>query len=207
MIDRNLPLRQQQAAFTRDRLLDAGRQVFAANGYLSASVDDIARAAGASRATFYLHFRGGKRELAAALMDENLPRARRSYRALDALLEEGGPLLRKQLHGWLAERLDTLADDGDAGRALYQAATAEPSVEEHLVRLCEMLIDSLEGYLQARPAPGRAEARNRVLLLEIATQRALVLAGAARLSAGSDAVLESLADIWFNTLTASPAAG
>jgi hypothetical protein len=32
MIDRTLPLRQQQAAFTRDRLLDAGRQIFSASG-------------------------------------------------------------------------------------------------------------------------------------------------------------------------------
>ncbi|HEY0933178.1 MAG TPA: helix-turn-helix domain-containing protein [Trebonia sp.] len=214
MINRTLPLRQQQAAFTRSRLLEAGQQVFAASGYLSASVDDVARAAGASRATFYLHFRGGKRELAAALMNENLPRARRFYRALDAMLEESGPLLRKQLHGWLAERLDALADASDASHALYQAATAEPSVEEHLVRLCETLIDGLEGYLQDRTGPARAEARNRVLLLEIATQRALMLAGATREPAGatrgpagSNAVLESLADIWFNTLTARPVAG
>jgi AcrR family transcriptional regulator len=200
VIDRTLPLRQQQAAFTRDRLLESGRQAFAASGYLAASVEDIARTAGASRATFYVHFRGGKRELAAALMDENRPRARRLFRTLDALLEEGGPLLRKRLHGWLAERLDALADDGDVSQALCQAATAEPSLEEHLLRICEALIDGLDGYLQNQPGPARAEARNRLLLLEIATQRALVLASTSRLSAGSNAVLESLADIWFDAL-------
>ena len=207
MTDRTLPLRQQQAAFTRDRLLEAGRRVFAASGYLSASVDDIARAAGASRATFYLHFRGGKRELAAALMDENLPRARRFYRALDALLEEAGPLLRKQLHGWLAERLDALAADDDAGHALYQAAVAEPSLEQHLLSNCESLIDSLEGYLQGRPGADAAEARNQVLLLEIASQRVLVLASASGQPAGGNAALESLAGIWFDTLSARPARG
>lgn len=202
MIDKTLPLRQQQAAFTRGRLLECGRQAFAASGYLAASVDDIARSAGASRATFYAHFRGGKRELAAVLMDENLPRARRFFAALDALLADGGPLLRKRLHGWLAERLDALADDGDASQALYQAAMAEPSLEQHLLRICEALIDGLDDYLRDLPGPARAEARTRLLLLEIATQRALVLASTSRLSAGTNAVLESLADIWFDALAA-----
>jgi AcrR family transcriptional regulator len=202
MIDRTLPLRQQQAAFTRDRLLEAARQLFAADGYLPVSVDGIAREAGASRATFYLHFRGGKRQLATALLDENLPRERSRFRALDAMLDEDSPLLRKQLHGWLAERLDALTDETDVSHALYQAAIVEPSVEEHQLRICEAVVDTLDHYLGDRAGPARTAVRNRVLLLEIGTQRALALARLSRLSAGSDSVLETLADLWFETLSA-----
>jgi AcrR family transcriptional regulator len=202
MIDRSLPLRQQQAAFTRERLLEAGRQVFSASGYLSATVDEIARAAGASRATFYLHFKGGKRELAAALLDESVPRARRRFRELDALLDEDGPLLRKQLYGWLAERLDTLADSSNGSRALLQAAMLEPDLEAHLLRICETLVDSLDGYLENVPAPARTGARTRALLMEITTQRTLALASASRLPADNNSVLETLADMWFETVSA-----
>jgi AcrR family transcriptional regulator len=147
MIDRTLPLRQQQAAFTRDRLLEAGRQVFSASSYLSATVDEIARAAGASRATLYLHFKGGKRELAAALL------------------------------------------------------------EEGLLRICETLVDSLDGYLENVPVPAKTGARSRALLLEISTQRALALASASRLPVDNNSVLEALADMWFETLSPRPAPG
>ena len=37
-------------------ILDAAIDVFHANGYAATSVDDIAKAAGTSRATFYAHF-------------------------------------------------------------------------------------------------------------------------------------------------------
>jgi AcrR family transcriptional regulator len=203
VIDTSLPLRQQQAAFTRDRLLEAGRQAFSASGYLSVTVDEIARAAGASRATFYLHFKGGKRELAAALLDDSLPRARRRFLELDALLDEDSPLLRKQLHGWLAERLDALADAANGGQALLQAAMVEPGLEAHLLRLCETLVDSLGGYLQSVPVPARPEARARALLLEISTQRVLALASTGRLPADKNSVLETLTELWLETLRVS----
>ena len=202
MIDRSLPLRQQQAAFTRERLLEAGRQVFSVSGYPSATVDEIARVAGASRATFYLHFKGGKRELAAALLDESVPRARRRFRELDALLDEDGPLLRKQLYGWLAERLDALADSTNGSLALLQAALLEPGLEAHLLRICETLVDSLDGYLENVPAPVRTGARTRALLMEITTQRTLALASTSRLPADNNSVLETLADMWFETVSA-----
>jgi len=207
MIDRTLPLRQQQAAFTRDRLLEAGRQVFSASSYLSATVDEIARAAGASRATLYLHFKGGKRELAAALLEEGLPRARHRFRELDALLDENSPLLRKQLYGWLAERLDAQADGTHGSQALLQAAMLEPDLEAHLLRICETLVDSLDGYLENVPVPDKTGARSRALLLEISTQRALALASASRLPVDNNSVLEALADMWFETLSPRPAPG
>jgi AcrR family transcriptional regulator len=203
MIDRSLPLRQQQAAFTRDRLLEAGRQVFSASGYLSATVDEIARGAGGRRAPRYRHVEGGKRELAAALLEEGLPRARRRFRELDALLDENSPLLRKQLYGWLAERLDALADGTNGSQALLQAGMLEPELEAHLLRICETLVDSLDGYLGNVPVPAKTGARSRALLLEISTQRTFALASTSRLPVDNNSVLEALADMWFETLCVS----
>lgn len=56
-------LRQVQKETTRQRLIDAARDLFIADGYAKTKVEDIAAAAGASPATFYLHF-SAKREIA-----------------------------------------------------------------------------------------------------------------------------------------------
>ena len=51
-----LSLREQHRVFTRERLIQGALEVFAHKGYVAATIDDIVAAAGASRATFYLHF-------------------------------------------------------------------------------------------------------------------------------------------------------
>jgi len=48
---------EESKASLRRRLLDAAQQVFAMSGFASATVDDIIRSAGTSRATFYRYFR------------------------------------------------------------------------------------------------------------------------------------------------------
>jgi AcrR family transcriptional regulator len=59
-------LREQQRQFTRQRLFDAACRLFFEQGYSAATIDEITAAAGASRATFYLHFRS-KLEIAREL--------------------------------------------------------------------------------------------------------------------------------------------
>jgi AcrR family transcriptional regulator len=49
-------LREQHKQLTRKRLLESALEVFSAKGYANTSVDDLTTSAGASRATFYLHF-------------------------------------------------------------------------------------------------------------------------------------------------------
>lgn len=49
-------LRETQKQITRQLLLDAAVEVFQKYGYASATVDQIAKTSGATRATFYLHF-------------------------------------------------------------------------------------------------------------------------------------------------------
>jgi AcrR family transcriptional regulator len=49
-------LREAQKALTRSRLLDAAAELFVRQGYAATTIEEIATAAGATRATFYLHF-------------------------------------------------------------------------------------------------------------------------------------------------------
>ena len=89
-------MREQQRAFTRRRLMEVAQQLFAAQGYPETTVDDIARAAGASRATFYLHFKS-KAELMGASIDAAAPAAVETYHVLDEQLAVDGPQLPGRL--------------------------------------------------------------------------------------------------------------
>jgi AcrR family transcriptional regulator len=66
-----LSLRDEQKALTRRRLLDAAEAVFARNGFYGASVDEIAREAGATTGALYSNF-AGKEDLFLALFEERI---------------------------------------------------------------------------------------------------------------------------------------
>jgi AcrR family transcriptional regulator len=61
-------LREAQKQFTRQRLLDAAAASFEGKGYARTTIDDIVSGAGATRATFYLHF-GAKGDIVREFME------------------------------------------------------------------------------------------------------------------------------------------
>lgn len=63
--------RGQGRAKTRDAVLEAALRLFAERGYLAVRVEDIAREAGVSRATFYKHF-AEREEILAMLLTKLL---------------------------------------------------------------------------------------------------------------------------------------
>jgi AcrR family transcriptional regulator len=202
-VDGPLKIRDQQRAFTRRRLMEVAQQLFAAQGYSETRVDDIAHAAGASRATFYLHFKS-KSELMSAVVDAVAPVAVGSYRVLDELLAEGGPQLPERLRAWLGEWLERWTNEAQASHSLLQATMLEPEVELHYLRLSETLIDALVGYFGRLPAGQRAAARERALMLEIMTQRIFALAGRSRLPMAEDRLLDILTEFWVQVFVADP---
>jgi len=60
---------KEEAAVTRETLLQAGLTVFSRKGFDAATLEDIAREAGVTRGAIYWHF-GSKTELFTALMDK-----------------------------------------------------------------------------------------------------------------------------------------
>jgi AcrR family transcriptional regulator len=198
-----LSIREQQRAFTRRRLLEVAQQLFAAQGYPETTVDDIARAAGASRATFYLHFKS-KAELMGAAIDASVPMAVETYHVLDEQLADGGPQLPGRLRAWLAEWLERWTSGAQASHATLQATMLEPEVETHHLRLSEALVDSLTGYFERMPADERAAARERALVLEIMTQRIFALASRSKLPVSADRLLDILAEFWLQVFAGRP---
>ncbi len=97
---------------TRDRILGCAAEVFLANGFHATSLDAIAKAAGASRATVYQYFAGKEeifRELSAL--------AERAVLAHGEHLRDLGPTVdgMNALHRWLVE----WADIYDAHAAVF----------------------------------------------------------------------------------------
>ncbi len=93
--------REQSKAATREKLLDAARQVFAARGFHGASVEEIAAEAGFSTGALYSNF-DGKEDLFLVLMDREVSAHAREVadavgrRATVAERAEGGA------HFWMA---------------------------------------------------------------------------------------------------------
>jgi TetR/AcrR family transcriptional regulator, cholesterol catabolism regulator len=89
------------SASARTRLLDAAERLFAARGYASVTLRDIAADLGLTHAALYYHVPGGKVELFVEVTERNI---RRHGEGLASRMDEGGPSLRGKLEGaadWL----------------------------------------------------------------------------------------------------------
>jgi AcrR family transcriptional regulator len=94
---RKANLREAQKAFTRQRILDAARDLFYRQGYYGTTVDQIVSAAGASRPTFYLHF-SDKEEIVTELVASYASRAAAQLERLP------GPLpTLEEVRAWLLD--------------------------------------------------------------------------------------------------------
>ena len=128
--DKTKSLREQQRAYTRKRLMEAAGQVFAARGYPDATVDEIATEAGASRATFYLHFKA-KSDLPLELLVRSAGHFHSAYRDLTPIAN--APTY-DSVRLWLAAVMQEWKAIADLARPVHEAATIEPEVHEILAR-------------------------------------------------------------------------
>jgi AcrR family transcriptional regulator len=124
------PRRRLSAQERRVAILDSALEVFAERGYHSSSIDDIAGAAGISKALIYEHFES-KKELHLSLLEENAGELfSRLAAAVGEVREQGAPRLETGLDaffGFVEER-------GGAWRMLFQEAR-DPEVAAVLERL------------------------------------------------------------------------
>lgn len=132
-------LREAQKAMTRDLLLQSGLEVFTRKGYAAATIDDIAKAAGATRTTFYLHF-ASKAELVSQLVD----------RAHEMLASLEGPSLsdvvesgeRAKIRAWLESRMSQWDTIKPYMIVSYQASH-EPDVAERTEDWYEQVVQQM----------------------------------------------------------------
>jgi AcrR family transcriptional regulator len=121
--------RRMPAAQRREVILVAAEETFGRCGYHGASLDDIASAAGVSKALIYEHF-ASKRELHGSLLDA---RAAEIFARIEAAVERGDTgeqRLRNGIDAFLA----FVEEHGDAWRALFRDA-ADPEVAALVARV------------------------------------------------------------------------
>jgi AcrR family transcriptional regulator len=159
-LSRAANLRDEHKRVARRLFVDAARRVFAERGYGSTTVDDIVKAAGASRATFYLHF-SSKAEVMAAIADSFMPQTAEYWRNLDRSLGS-----REDLRRWLEQAIDWWAEYRDILPALHEAGAGDRDIAGKQYAGLRRLTEELTRYFAAaRGAKKRVEARLRIELL------------------------------------------
>jgi AcrR family transcriptional regulator len=114
--------RRMPAPQRREVILAAAEETFGRCGYHGASLDEVAHAAGVSKALIYEHF-SSKRELHASLLDE---RAAEIFARVEAAVERGGSG-EQRLRNGIDAFLQFVEEHREAWRALFRDA-ADPEI-------------------------------------------------------------------------------
>ncbi len=141
---------KEEAEATREKILDAGLKVFSKKGYVSTTLDDIAREAGVTRGAVYWHFKNGKPELFEVLINE---RSRGAQEIANGVVAEGGTPLH-MLERILTRMMEYLEED-DEFRAVQELTILRtevvPELEESMkekFRLQRASIDSFADIIR-----------------------------------------------------------
>jgi AcrR family transcriptional regulator len=145
-------LRDEQKALTRRRLLDSAEAVFARSGFYGASVDELAREAGATTGALYSNFTG-KEDLFMALFEERIATDVGDYSQIVA----EGSTFEQQVRGAADHWMEILRERPDYFPLLMEFwayAIRESALRERLA----------ERFAALRAASGR-------LFMEVAERR------------------------------------
>ncbi len=190
-------LREQQKQFTRQRLIDGALQTFQEAGYATTTIDDIAAAAGASRATFYLHF-ASKLELVRDLAESLKPEIGAYYDDLDQIL------VRDESYDALREWMVSAVGWFDAHRT-FVAIIEEVGAVERLEGGNELvpatyIPDRMPKLLARKPKRQRERFRLRISLLVAELTGACRMWFAGDFTVTFDELVDELTELWHTRL-------
>lgn len=178
-----------QRALTRERLMSAAWRVFRDRGYATATVDEIAETADASRTTFYLHFRS-KAVLFEAMLRDAAPDSRAHFARLDRL----GVPTRAQVEEWVRYTVRYWEKSGWLVAIMRQAVAVDPALATLMIALVEDAVDGMSNYL-ARGSAREARLRATALVLQLEQFCFLWIVRGAPYDA--EAAIHVLTDFWF----------
>jgi AcrR family transcriptional regulator len=174
-------------------LIDAALEVFSTKGYRNTSVEDLTRSAGASRATFYLHF-SSKFDIlvkASAVATQDTPDL---YAAIDLALAEGS---RPALEAALDNIIKWFEAHSGLLQAAAEAAMEDPSIILRTDRLFDLFFEAMPFVRSQWPRPTQAEAKLRLHLFVLQLERFFQnYAATGRWAFPRDALVRVLADVW-----------
>jgi AcrR family transcriptional regulator len=138
----------------RKQLLAAAQEVFVANGYHAAAMDDIAVRAGVSKPVLYQHF-PGKLELYLALLDQHVEllgeRVQTALRSTDDN--------KQRVEGCIAAYFDFVDDPSGAFRLVFESDLRnDPAVRGLVERSLQISVDALADTIARDTGLPRSEA-------------------------------------------------
>lgn len=193
--------RAAQKSRTRERLIDAAVDVFYAEGYTAATIEQIAARAGTSRPTFYAHFKSK-----ADVANQIGPRITPHMKALFAELDRFERPSLMDVRQWM----DRLVEFWDVHQVAIEASTEAVSVDsEQASNYVDLMTETCYLYMPnylARFEEGEARQRAhmRLLLLKLQQERLFFITQVrgARFKYANE--LDALAEIWWLVLFNEP---
>jgi AcrR family transcriptional regulator len=129
----------------RAQLLEAAQEVFVANGYHAAAMDDIADRAGVSKPVLYQHF-PGKLDLYLALLDTSCDAIIASVREALRSTEDNKLRVAATIHAFY----DYVANAQGAFRLVFESdLTNEPAVRERVDRVTHACAEAVSEVISA----------------------------------------------------------
>jgi AcrR family transcriptional regulator len=189
-----IPLRRQQRDFTRQRLVDAARELFVQAGTRATSIDDIAKAAGTSRATFYAHFTDKQ--------DVIREFARTMWEAAFTLYKHFGALNdwnHDSIDGWMQELFEAWDRNAETTYIVIQEMPSE--LRADFLAQMEQRVDALMSDNPLWDRFSVEEGRRRAYLLIFQLERCMDAWHYGGWKNDRDALRATLTDIWVATLT------
>ena len=138
----------------RRQLLGAAQEIFVAQGYHAAAMDDIADRAGVSKPVLYQHF-PGKLDLYLALLDE-------SARELVAIVRDALSSTtdnKQRVPATFRAFFDYVGTSGEAFRLVFESDLSnEPAVRARLERTMQECAEMVSQFIHSDAGLGDAEA-------------------------------------------------
>ncbi|MFG3252822.1 TetR/AcrR family transcriptional regulator [Streptomyces sp. NPDC048172] len=141
----------------RNQLLGAAQEVFVAQGYHAAAMDDIADRAGVSKPVLYQHF-PGKLDLYLALLDQHCEALLQAVRAALASTSDN----KQRVAATMDAYFGFVEDEGGAFRLVFESdLTNEPAVRE---RVDKVSLDCAEAVSEVISEDTKLPAEQAMLL-------------------------------------------
>jgi AcrR family transcriptional regulator len=138
----------------RKQLLAAAQEVFVAQGYHSAAMDDIAERAGVSKPVLYQHF-PGKLELYLALLDKHCDAIVAKVRSAMAATTDN----KDRVRGAVAAYFDFVDHESEAFRLVFESDLRnEPAVRERVERVEQRCIEAIRDTIISDTGVSRPKA-------------------------------------------------
>jgi AcrR family transcriptional regulator len=138
----------------RKQLLEAAQEVFVAQGYHAAAMDDIAERAGVSKPVLYQHF-PGKLELYLALLDTHCDAILERMRAAMSSSTDN----KVRVAAATSAYFDFIDHESEAFRLVYESDLRnDPAVRERFERVERGCVDAITETIMADTGIGRERA-------------------------------------------------